>query len=141
MQILRTVFLILVILVATRAFAGDDAKPADKPTNAKCPVMLGEGTSLKYFVEYNGQKVYLCCRKCVGKFQKDPEKYMKRLNDMNKPDAAGAANRDSTSTATGSDSTAKPKAKTGGKHENEEEDDDDDEKEGSKNKQKKKHDD
>ena len=41
-----------------------------------CPVMPGERISKKFFVDYHGERVYLCCRNCVRKFKKHPERYL-----------------------------------------------------------------
>ncbi len=30
---------------------------------------------------YHGEGVHFCCKDCVKDFQKDPEKYMSRLNE------------------------------------------------------------
>lgn len=133
---------VLVILFAsTHAQTSDDGKTAtdtktaDKWTNTLCPVMVGEEVSSKYFVEYNGQKIYLCCKKCVNKFQKDPDKYVKRVADMKAAAAeAPSANRSSAETsskaAPADDTAGKSTAKTNKKHEKEEEDDDDDDDKG-----------
>lgn len=43
-----------------------------------CPVMGGK-INKDIFVEHKGQKVYLCCKACVSKFQADPEKYLAKL--------------------------------------------------------------
>ncbi len=47
--------------------------------NATCPVMHGERVKEKFFVDYQGERIFLCCRNCVIAFRKKPEKYMKRL--------------------------------------------------------------
>jgi YHS domain-containing protein len=39
-----------------------------------CPVTK-KPVNKKVFVEHEGQKVYFCCKGCVGKFEKDPAKY------------------------------------------------------------------
>lgn len=48
---------------------------AAMPANTLCPIMKGERVKEKYFVDWNGKRVYLCCRSCVRKFKKHPEKY------------------------------------------------------------------
>ncbi|MDT3697497.1 MAG: YHS domain-containing protein [Ignavibacterium sp.] len=48
--------------------------------NKVCPVTGEELDSDARTVEYNGKTIGLCCKKCVSKFEKDPEKYMKNLN-------------------------------------------------------------
>ena len=48
--------------------------------NAICPVMPGTAVKDKFFVDYQGKRVYLCCRACVKAFKKNPKKYIKRLS-------------------------------------------------------------
>jgi Cu(I)/Ag(I) efflux system membrane fusion protein len=43
-----------------------------------CPVM-GGAINKKYFIEYQGKKVYFCCPGCEETFLKEPEKYMDKL--------------------------------------------------------------
>lgn len=47
-------------------------------TQSVCPVM-GAPVSKSHYVEHNGKRVYFCCGACVSAFQKDPEKYLKKL--------------------------------------------------------------
>ncbi len=44
----------------------------------KCPIS-GEPIDPKVSIEHHGKKVFFCCPKCIGKFQKDPAKYAKAL--------------------------------------------------------------
>lgn len=51
-------------------------------TQTRCPVMddpIDPGLSLKLAAH---QQVYFCCKKCVGKFQKDPAKYGAKLDSF-----------------------------------------------------------
>lgn len=43
-----------------------------------CPIM-GKPVSKEFFGEHEGEKVYLCCKKCVKAFKENPEEYMKKL--------------------------------------------------------------
>ncbi len=43
-----------------------------------CPV-TGEPVRNKFFAESNGQKVYVCCKGCVDKYQRDSAKYASGL--------------------------------------------------------------
>ena len=52
-----------------------------------CPVMHGERIKQKFYVDYKGQRVYLCCRNCVIAFKKRPEKYIKRLQKEKEKEA------------------------------------------------------
>ena len=51
---------------------------ADKPVNTKCPVS-GDAIDPKVTTVYQGKTVAFCCKDCVEDFQKNPEKYMKKL--------------------------------------------------------------
>jgi len=43
-----------------------------------CPVM-GGAIDKDIFVEYQGKKVYFCCKDCVEKFKTNPERYIAKL--------------------------------------------------------------
>jgi YHS domain-containing protein len=49
--------------------------------NKVCPVKGEEIDADAPTVEYNGKTIGFCCPGCDSKFQKDPEKYMKNLNE------------------------------------------------------------
>ncbi len=40
-----------------------------------CPVMPDHQGSSKYAVDYKGKTYNFCCKSCVKKFNKNPEKY------------------------------------------------------------------
>ncbi len=44
-----------------------------------CPVMEGNPINKNIFVEYEGKKVYFCCKACPEKFLADPNKYVAKL--------------------------------------------------------------
>ena len=54
---------------------------AAKPVNKTCPV---EGkdheVDPKVTVVYKGKTIGFCCKDCVEEFEKDPDKYIKRLD-------------------------------------------------------------
>lgn len=102
---MKSIILLTALLGLTSAAFASDAccpkpeKTAAAPTSASaeypldtCVVsgeMLGEmGTPIDYIHKEEGKPdrlVRFCCKMCVGKFKKDPAKYLKRL------DAAAAA--------------------------------------------------
>ena len=43
-----------------------------------CPV-LGGKINQKVFVDYQGNRIYFCCAACIDEFNKDPEKYLKKM--------------------------------------------------------------
>jgi YHS domain-containing protein len=49
-------------------------------TQTNCPVMGGK-IDKKIFADYEGERVYFCCKGCIGEFRKDPAKYIKKLED------------------------------------------------------------
>jgi YHS domain-containing protein len=44
-----------------------------------CPVMGGK-IDPKVYVEYKDRKIYFCCPGCEKAFNKDPEKYVKKVD-------------------------------------------------------------
>lgn len=66
---------------------GTSAQKVDngKPVNTVCPVS-GEDVDPEVTYTYNGNTYALCCNKCLKKFKADPEKYISRLNSVEKPD-------------------------------------------------------
>jgi YHS domain-containing protein len=49
--------------------------------NKVCPIKGEEIDADAPTVEYKGKVIGFCCPGCDAKFQKDPEKYMKNLNE------------------------------------------------------------
>jgi len=45
-----------------------------------CPV-TNEPVDKKFFVESKGQKIYVCCKGCIGKYKRDPAKYASALSN------------------------------------------------------------
>jgi YHS domain-containing protein len=66
---------ILVVLVSSTSVWGSFEK------GQTCPVMPGRPVKEKFFVDYNGKRIYLCCAPCVKAFKKHPEKYLKNLKE------------------------------------------------------------
>lgn len=57
---------------------GGKAAPAlVLPVNTTCPVKPGQDYDPALTVTYKGKLIGLCCKACVGKFNGDPERYMK----------------------------------------------------------------
>ena len=44
----------------------------------KCPV-LGNKIDEKVFVDYQGKRIYFCCSGCIDQFNKEPAKYLKKM--------------------------------------------------------------
>ena len=82
-----TALLALAAMTATAADKKDDKKPAPIPDKmTTCPVSgdkLGE-MGKPYVFEYKGREVKLCCPDCKKDFEKDPAKYMKKIEAADK---------------------------------------------------------
>lgn len=75
--------LVLTFLLVGYALAeGDLIKPKPQIT---CPVMRGHiincGIDKEVYTDYKEKRVYFCYKDCVEEFWKDPEKYIKILED------------------------------------------------------------
>lgn len=70
--------LFFVFAFAVSVPAADPAGKGNPQVN--CPVMGGK-IDKKVYTDYQGKRVYFCCSSCRDEFQKDPEKYIKKLED------------------------------------------------------------
>jgi len=66
--------------VGILAGCGEQAAAPQGKAQATCPVM-GEKIDKKIFADYEGKRVYFCCPDCVKTFNKEPQKYVKKLED------------------------------------------------------------
>ena len=74
------------------AYAADgaDAPAAPKPYPLATCVVSGEklGTMGKPFVHnFEGREVQFCCKACLKEFNKDPQKFVRKLDAASKPKA------------------------------------------------------
>jgi YHS domain-containing protein len=83
---------VALVAVPAAAFAADEKKPAAKPYKLEnCLVSEDEklGEMGKPFVfEYKGQEIKLCCKSCKKDFDKDPDKFIKKMHELEKKAAA-----------------------------------------------------
>ena len=63
---------------AQEAAATAQAQAQDTVLQETCPIMGGP-INKAIFVEYEGKKVYFCCKGCETEFNKDPAKYVAKL--------------------------------------------------------------
>ncbi len=59
--------------------AGSTSRVETAPINALCPVTTDEPVDPRFTVEYKGNAVGLCCRKCRTKFEADPEAFVANI--------------------------------------------------------------
>lgn len=75
----------------------DGAKPGTGPplSQTMCPVMEGERINERLYVDYKGFRIYVCCGPCVKAVKKNPEKYLRKLEEqgvrLEKAEQAGTA--------------------------------------------------
>jgi YHS domain-containing protein len=77
----------LIIAIALAAFAAGGVWAAEAKAAAQgkaqtqCPV-LGGAINKQVYADYKGKRIYFCCKGCDAEFKKDPEKYMKKLQEQ-----------------------------------------------------------
>ena len=72
--------------------AGAATSAGEAKAQTTCPVMAGNPINKSIYSDYKGKRVYFCCGACPGMFAKDPEKYIKAMEDAGvKLEAAPAA--------------------------------------------------
>jgi uncharacterized membrane protein len=88
----RLLVLLLVALLAPASAQVDvgDEGPG-QPVNALCPVLPDEAVDPELTVEWEGQTVGFCCRKCQRLFQEDPQPYLGVLAGMLAAEGQAAA--------------------------------------------------
>ena len=72
----RAISLTLVVLFGPVWALGQES---GQPGNTMCPVLTDEPIDPEVYTDYQGRRVYLCCRRCLAMFEKDPEKYAVNL--------------------------------------------------------------
>ena len=85
----------LILALTLAAFAAGAVWAADPKPQTVCPV-LGGNIDKNVYVDYQGKRVYFCCTGCDAEFKKDPEKYMKKLQEEGvtlEPSPGGAAKK------------------------------------------------
>ncbi len=89
----KTTMFLVFLLCASFSFAGiyckaDSKKLGDESGQTICPVM-GNKIDKNVYADYKGKRVYFCCKGCIDTFNKDPEKYMKKLEGVKLDDVPG----------------------------------------------------
>ncbi len=63
----------------------DDGKEKEKKLNAKCPV-TDDDADKAITTTYKGRTIAFCCKGCIEDFEKDPKKYLAKLDAAEKKD-------------------------------------------------------
>ena len=86
---------ILALALALTAFMAGGLYAADPKPQTTCPVLAGK-IDKNVYADYKGKRIYFCCQGCDATFNKDPEKYMKKLQEEGitlEPAPAGPAKK------------------------------------------------
>ena len=70
--------LVLGLLLSEFALAVDNSGKGNSQVN--CPVMGGK-TDKNVYTDYQGKRIYFCCSGCIADFKKDPDKYLKQMEE------------------------------------------------------------
>jgi YHS domain-containing protein len=101
---LKTVWLAALTLTFALSAALVAAEAKDKPTTKPYPLAtcvvsgekLGGDMGDPYVIKYKGREVRFCCKDCETDFRKNPDKYLKKLDEAaaTQPSTQPAAGRE-----------------------------------------------
>lgn len=81
----RSILTAIALLASPSLFAAETAEKEEvKPYKPDTCIVSGEklGEMGKpYVFVHEGQEIKLCCKSCLKKFNKEPEKYLKKLDE------------------------------------------------------------
>ncbi len=78
MHTLKKITIVTILSVSLLLSAAAGAFAAAQTT---CPVMGGT-INKELYADYKGERIYFCCMACKPQFDKDPEKYIKKMKEM-----------------------------------------------------------
>lgn len=81
MRNMRQIVMMLFVVMLAAAWLAQAAPAAKGGPQTKCPVM-GGAVDKSVYLDYEGKRIYFCCAQCRQDFQKDPAKYLKKLEDQ-----------------------------------------------------------
>jgi len=73
----------------------DSSAPAKKVLSEQktCPIM-GGAINKKYYVDYKGKRIYVCCPDCIDAVKKDPKAAIKKLESLGEaPETVGVESK------------------------------------------------
>jgi YHS domain-containing protein len=79
MKYMKTLILAMLIAILAVGYVLAEETVTPKPQTT-CPVMGGK-IDKTVFADHGGKMVYFCCKGCIPEFQKDPAKYIKKLEN------------------------------------------------------------
>lgn len=96
---MRTTFVVLMLaaLVAVPALGAEEGAQQERPYPLSTCVVSGEDLGSMgdaVIIQHEGREVRLCCRNCARKFQKDPARYMAKLDAAQSTEAGKSDQED-----------------------------------------------
>jgi hypothetical protein len=85
-SVLGGILLAAFVAASATGLAAETKKPA-KPYPLKTCLVTGEdlgGMGDPYVFTYKDREIKLCCKGCLKKFEKEPAKYVKKLDEAEK---------------------------------------------------------
>jgi YHS domain-containing protein len=94
---------IVVCLGLTSLAIGQQPGPAKSDSPARkeqttCPVMGGK-VDKSLYLDVDGKRIYVCCKGCIATLQKDPTKYIRKLESEGVAIESAPANTNAVKTA------------------------------------------
>ncbi len=80
MKNVKMLNLVLTIALLVIGCAHGKAGLVESRPQTTCPVMGGK-INKEVYADYEDKRVHFCCKGCIAEFQKDPAKYIKKLED------------------------------------------------------------
>ncbi len=80
----------LFLMFSVQAHDGDHHDNITSPKQKTCPVMGGK-INPKLFADVKGKRIYVCCPGCVNAVKKNPDKYIKKLQEKGETIASAPA--------------------------------------------------
>ena len=81
---MKKMIMMMIVLVLSLCVAGTGfAAPTQTKGQAQtvCPV-LGNKIDKNVYTDYQGKRIYFCCAGCVEPFKKNPEQYLKKMEEQ-----------------------------------------------------------
>jgi YHS domain-containing protein len=72
-----TILLVLIVIPVLADSHSDTNAEKAQPNQKMCPVM-GNAINKEVFSDYNGKRIYFCCKGCIETFKKDPDQYISK---------------------------------------------------------------
>jgi YHS domain-containing protein len=76
---ITAMLLVLSLSLGGTLFAAGN--PGKGNPQTACPVMGGK-VDKSVYTDYQGKRIYFCCSGCIADFKKDPDKYMKKMEEQ-----------------------------------------------------------